>query len=179
MQIVVSNIKGGVGKSTLVLALANVINADIIDHDNQGTIRTTSAFTGRHVPVEQATKKVVLHDTPPYNSEALKSLYASADVVVIPCKVKYPDLVATKGVVDLLRELGQTSKAVIVFNDVRKPHNKAYKEIKQLFLDNYADIRKATTELSSLVAFTRIFTDKLSGQALQEVKALAKELSII
>lgn len=51
MQIVVSTIKGGSGKSTLVASLADVLDADIIDHDNQGTLRVASGYTSRHKPV--------------------------------------------------------------------------------------------------------------------------------
>ena len=52
MQIVVVGVKGGTGKSTLVASLAQVIDADIVDHDNQGTLRITSSFSGLNKPLE-------------------------------------------------------------------------------------------------------------------------------
>ena len=103
----------------------------------------------------------------------------SADLILIPCKVKYPDLVSVRSIAEILRRLKITKKAWIVFNDIRKPHNKTYKEIKALFDQNYQDLKKAKSELTCLVGFTRVFTDPLKGQALSEIKSLIKELSII
>ena len=99
--------------------------------------------------------------------------------MLIPCKVKYPDLVALRAIVDILRELKQADKATIIFNDIRKPHSKTYREIKDLFLSNYTDIKKANTELTSLVSFTKVFAKPLEGQAFKEVKSLVHKLNII
>ena len=181
MQIVLANVKGGCGKSTITASLAQVLDADIIDHDNQGTLTVTSNFTGRLKPIKPAEvrRKIVVHDTPPYNAIQMRGYFQVADIVIIPCKVQYPDLLSTKAIVDTLRLLKITDKAVIVFNEIRKPHNKTYREIKQFFFDNYKDIRKAKTELSCLNGYTNVFTQDLSGQALQEIENLVKELNII
>ena len=180
MQIVVANSKGGTGKSTLTAALADVLNADIVDHDNQGTIRVTSSFTGRNKPVlpNAVKKRNVIHDTPPYNSAELKSLFESADLILIPCKVKYPDLVALKGIVEALRDIKAEWKSCIVFNDVRKPHSKTYRELRALFDQNYTDIKKATTELSTLVSFTKVFAEPIQGKAREQIEQLTEELNI-
>ena len=181
MQIVVASNKGGVGKSTLVASLADVLHADIIDHDNQGTLKITASFTGRNKPISpsEISKKIVIHDTPPYNGADMDGLFSAADLIIIPSKVKYPDLVALKGIIERIRSLGLGEKTCIVFNDVRKPHSKTYKELKELFLQNYTDIKKANTELSTLVAFTKVFSEPLSGRALEQIESLRKELSII
>lgn len=181
MQIIVANSKGGCGKSTIVVSLANVLNCDIIDHDNQGTITLSSALTGKNKPVDVGTvkKKIVIHDTPPYNSTKTKSLLKEADIIIIPCKVMYPDLLATKAIIDNVRYLGIEKKAVIVFNDVRKPHNNTYKEVKGYYFDNYKDIRKAKAELSSIKGFAEVLVHPLKNQALNEIKSLAKELNIL
>lgn len=181
MKIVVANSKGGSGKSTLVLALADVISdVQIVDMDLQGTISISSKFTNRHVPVKasEVSTKCVLYDTPPYHSDEFKSIFESADLVMIPVKIGYPDLLATKGVIDDLRSLKMIDKGIIVFNEVRKPYNKTYHEVKSLFFDNYKDIKKAKSELSSLVGFRRILSDPLSGQAKRETALLVKELGI-
>lgn len=72
-----------------------------------------------------------------------------------------------------------TAKGVIVFNEVRKPYNKTYHEVKALFSSNYKDIKKANTELSNLVGFGRILAEPISGQAQEEVRTLLKELEIL
>lgn len=180
MQILVANIKGGCGKSTLVSALADLLDADIIDHDNQGTIRVSSSFTGLRVPVtyENITKKIVLHDTPPYNTGNLKSLIQEVDLVLIPCKLMYPDLLALRALSDELKKLNMTQKGVIVFNEIRKPHNNTYKEVKTLYESNYSEIKKAKTELSNLISFSRVLSEPVTGKALEQVKSLISELSI-
>ena len=181
MKIIVANSKGGSGKSTLVLALADILpSAQIIDLDPQGTIKLGSGYTQRHVPVreEEAIAKYILYDTPPYHGEELRSYFDTADMVLIPVKVSYPDLLATKAVIDDLRTIKMTHKGVIVFNEIRKPYNKTYDEIKDLFFSNYKDVKKANTELSNLLGFQRILSEVLDGQAKAEMFSLVKELNI-
>lgn len=180
MQIVVSNSKGGCGKSTLVASLADVLRGQIVDHDNQGTIRVSAQFTNRHVPVgqEDAHGELILHDTPPYNDGTLKALLTVATIVIIPAKVAIPDLLAISGIVEHLRSLKMTDKAVVVFNEVRKPHNNTYKRVKSFFDKNYQDIRRADTELSNLVSFRNVLEKPLEGRALDEIVSLAKELEL-
>ena len=180
MKILIANSKGGCGKSTLALALAKYLSADIVDLDEQGTLRVAASFSGEYVPVDEckATKKVVIYDTPPYNSSEFLMLCREAELILIPSKVKYPDLLALKGMVDIVRLAEAQEKAWIVFNEVRKPHSKTYREIKEIFSKNYKDIRRAKTELSNLVGFTKVFTEDLKGQALEEIKKLVKELKV-
>ena len=180
MQILVANTKGGCGKSTLVASLADVLRANIIDHDLQGTIRVSATFTKRHKPVTygKVTQPVVLHDSPPYHSAELKSLITTADMVLIPCKTMYPDLLALKTLNELLETHNATKKAVVIFNEVRLPHNNTYKEVKKLFKENYGNLRHANTELSNLVAFSRVLAEPLRGLALAQMKALVQELRI-
>lgn len=180
MQILVANSKGGCGKTTLVASLADVLNADVIDHDNQGTLRVSSSFTGRHIPIsyEEVSEKIVLHDTPPYNSVEIKSLMKEVDLILIPCKLKYPDFLALRAITDQLVKLKITDKSVIVYNEVRKPYTNTYRELKELYEQNYPEVRKAKQELSNLVAYSRVLAEPLIGKALKEINALKKELNI-
>ena len=50
MQISVVNSKGGCGKTTITSAIANVICADIVEHDLQATIENSNKITGHHTP---------------------------------------------------------------------------------------------------------------------------------
>jgi len=164
------------------MALADIIEgAQIIDTDIQGTIKISSKFTNRHIPIDlhEISSEFVVYDTPPYHSEELRGILREADLVIIPTKITYPDLLAIKGVIDDLRDLKITDKAIIVFNEVRKPHNKTYHEIKKLFYNNYQDIKKAETELSNLISFQKILSEKLYGQAEKEIKSLVTELNLL
>lgn len=181
MKIVVANSKGGSGKTTLVLALADTLpSTQVIDLDAQGSITVGADYTQRHRPVreEEVTAQYILYDTPPYHGEELRSYFDTADLVLIPVKVSYPDLLATKAVVEDLRATKMTAKGMIVFNEVRKPYTKTYREVKSLFCSNYKDISKVTTELSNLVSFSRILAEPIHGQAQEEIKSLIKELNI-
>ena len=181
LNIVVANNKGGAGKSTLVAALAQVLDANIVDHDEQGTLRATSAISGLNKPVarDKATKKVVIHDLPPYNSFQTRQLLGEADLIIIPCNVSHSDLVAVNAIVQILTTLQKEQQAVIVFNRVRKPHNNAYRSIKANFQNNFQAIRKAKTELSQLNGFLQIFAKPLAGKAKEETAALCRELKLI
>lgn len=182
MKIIVINSKGGSGKSTLVLALLDVlVDAQVIDLDQQGTITVGSRYTKRHIPVQEdsISAKYIIIDTPPYHGEELRSYFETADLVLIPVKVSYPDLLATKAVIDDLRASKMTNKGFIIFNEVRKPYTKTYQEIKDLFFLNYKDVKKTSTELSNLIGFNRILSDPIHGQAKEEIKSLIKELNII
>ena len=181
MKIVVTNFKGGVGKSTLVLALADVLpNSHVVDLDPQGTLKIGASLTSRHVPIQpsKATGDYIIFDTPPYHSVQTKNHFESADLIIIPSKVSFTDLVATKTVIDDLRKLKIVDKSVIVFNEVRKPYNKTYTEAKALFFSNFKEVKKAKTELSNLVAFARILSEEINGQAKKEVEELVRELHI-
>lgn len=174
--------KGGGGKSTFTMLAADVLNnAQIVDHDPQGTIRNISRYTGRHVPVapEEFSGDFLLHDMPPYNCEGFKSLMREVDLVVIPVKLAAADLLAAKGVVDELRELGQTSKGILVFNEVRRPDTRVQQKMRGYFQSNYTDIRKAVTEISSLSAFRDIMETPLSGRAREEAEELVNEFLAI
>ena len=180
MQIVIINSKGGCGKSTLVASLADVLDADIIDHDAQGTITISSQYTNRHKPVtyNSVSKKIVIHDTPPYNSGPINSLLKEASIVLIPTKLRYPDLLAVNTICNTIKSAKAIKKTIIVFNEVRKPYTKTYGEIKKLYKENYREFNFANTELSNLISYARVLAEPLTGKALKEMKALKKELSI-
>lgn len=181
MQIIVANSKGGSGKSTLVLSLTDVLkDVQIVDCDSQGTITVGAKLTGRNKPIkaEEATAKYIIYDTPPYHNEDLRSLFKTADLVLVPVKLGYADLLATKAVVDDLRGLDIASKVIIIFNEVRKPYTNTYKEVSRLFKKNYKDVRIAKAELSNLLAYRRILRESLKGKAKREVENLIKELNL-
>ena len=180
MEILIANTKGGVGKTTLTLAFADILNAQIVEWDLQKTIANCAQITGRHTPVglEEINAHYVIHDTPPYNSDCLKSLIKRVDYILIPSRLSSADLVATKTIIDIIRALGATAKATIVFNAVRKPYNSAYHAAKKYFASSFKDIKKATTELPQLISLQTVIEKPVQGQAKEACIALLKELNI-
>ena len=181
MKIVVSMPKGGSGKSTLTLALADVLpDVQIVDLDPQGTISRGARYSKRHTPIreKEATGQYIIYDTPPYRTETSKSYLETADLVLIPVRASFADLLAVQAILDDLKLVKMTHKAVIVFNSNRKPVSQAYREAKSAFSLNYPNIKKATTELSQLMSFHRILVAPVKGQARMEIINLIKELNI-
>ena len=117
-------------------------------------------------------------DTPPYNFDGLKTLLAEADLVLIPSKLQYADLLALRGVYDHLKDLKVLKKALLIYNEVRKPYNKNYYELKKLYDQNYPDLKKSPVELSQLVAYSKSLAEPIKGKALNEILALVDYLKV-
>lgn len=179
-RIIIINNKGGCGKSTLAVALAEVLGAEIVDLDNQKTITTASELTGRHKPVKMGEEGGghVVFDTPPYRDVTLKGLMDSADVILIPMLVGYPDLLATKAIVKDIIAKKMANKTTIVLSKVRKPLNKSYFEIKKFIQKNYSHIDISSVEIPETRGFQDVLARDLGTKEKQVIKELIKELKI-
>ncbi len=181
-KIAVINSKGGVGKSTMVLALADVLSSlkkkvKIKDVDVQGTISASAKFYKPHKEyLAQKNPDFILYDLPPYRLAGTKDLIKSVDIVIVPTKVGVGDLLAMP---QILKDTKGLKSIVVVFNDVRKPHNKTYFKIKEFFNKNITKLKIARTELSTLVGYSRVFFEPICGKAKEEVTSLIRELSIL
>ena len=179
--IVVTNIKGGSGKTTLVRALEEVLEkAEVVDLDNQKTLTFAAQLTGRRPPIEAEKAKghYVIYDTPPYRMESLRSLLKHADLILIPVKLSYSDLMASKAIFEETEKLNVFPKACFVFNEVKRPLNKTDRELRALFAENYPSIKCAKNFFSHLLGFRRILAEPLRGKALEETKLLVQELNL-
>lgn len=185
MNISVVNWKGGCGKTTLVLSLMDIFNskdieAQIVEHDLQGTVARASELGGRHktTPWKEAKAKYVIHDLPPYNSSSLFSVLESSDLILVPLKVSDQDLLSANDLIEYLGEKKLSGKTCIVMNEVRKPPTNIYKTVKGSLLKNYSDIKIAETELSNLSSFRGILRTKIKGKAYDQIVSLMTELNI-
>ena len=184
-------LKGGSGKTTGTLTFADALkglgnSVNIVELDVQGTIATASQYGARHKPIElnKAKSQYIILDLPPYNNASVHSIIKSVDLIIIPVKVSQSDLLAARQTAELLDTLGVSSKAWLVFNEVRKPHSNNYKKVKKYFLTNFdkghfKGAKIATTELSNLVSYRGILEEQVSGKALKEIKKLLEELRLI
>jgi chromosome partitioning protein len=183
-KIVVAGSKGGSGKSTISIALADFLKGSkIVDADNQGSISSAAAMGGRHQPIhlmedDLSSIEHLIFDTPPYLSEELPEIIRQADVILLPTMVGQFDLIALKGVIDLIRKEGKQACTYIVFNAVKKPITKTFLRTKNFFLSNYKDIRKSKVELSYLMAYHTLPERALWGRAKKEIEKLAKEVNL-
>lgn len=180
-KIIVINRKGGCGKTTITLSLADALtDSRVVDLDNQKTITISSELTGRHTPVDIGFTncKYLIVDTPPYEETSVRSMLPTADFIIIPALVGYPDLLGTKKLADFIIEKDLQRKTLIVFNKVRKPHNNSYHEVKGFWVKNYPNIKVAKQELSQLRGYQDVLAKPLSDSALKEVRSLVNEIII-
>ena len=176
--------KGGTGKSTLALCIASIIGedkCDIVSLDPQDTLGKASTLTGLFKPVEaRATSKpFVIWDTPPYLTKDIEHVYKNASIIIVPCKIGYPDLLAVKSTYAQLEKVGVISKTVLVFNESRLPVKKNDREVISIFSQNYPDLKIAKQIIALRNDFKNVFLRPIEGKALEEIKNLMKEVCII
>ncbi len=180
IKILVISSKGGTGKSMLSAALRDALgDAQIVDLDPQRTLTISAQESGRPLPIDpsQASARYLIYDTPPYHDDSIKVQIKSFDQIVIPVKSGLSDLIALKGIYDDIEDAKMFDKAILVFNEVRKPINNTHKEIVNLFKHSYPLIKIANTQLSSLLGFNRVLAEPLSGKSLEQIKEFIKEFS--
>lgn len=185
--ILITHQKGGVGKSTLAFNLAinikEVAKTCIIDLDFQGSLNNIRELSQVPIFTEDKLNEVIKSDydfifidTPPYLSDKLSELCNLVDVIIIPSKAGFLDILAIGSTINLVEKSGNKHKAMIVFNMI-KPNTSLTEEVKQQ-IEEY-NIRVSKTMISDLVAFTRSVlvngvTDNINAQ--KQIDNLTKEI---
>ncbi|MFJ1431420.1 AAA family ATPase [Capnocytophaga canimorsus] len=185
--ILITHQKGGVGKSTLTFNLAtnirDIAKVCIIDFDYQGSLNNVRGLSQVPIFTEEKFDEIlnsnydfIFIDTPPYLSEKLPKLCNLADVIVIPSKAGFLDILAIRSTIQIVEETGNKNKAIVVFNMV-KPNTSLTSEVTEQ-LNDY-DIRISKTMISDLVAFTRsVLVNGVedSPNAQKQIDNLTKEI---
>lgn len=185
--ILITHQKGGVGKSTLTFNLAtnirDIAKVCIVDFDYQGSLNNIRELSKIPIFTEEKFNEVlnsdydfIFIDTPPYLSEKLPKLCDLADVIIIPSKAGFLDILAIRSTIQIVEETGNKNKAIVVFNMV-KPNTSLTNEVTQQ-LDEH-DVRISKTMISDLVAFTRSVLvngveDSINAQ--KQIDNLTKEI---
>ena len=180
IRIVVSNTKGGVGKSTIARSIADVLKSDVIDLDSQKTLTQSAIISGKKKPISpnEAKGKYLVYDTPPYRTGELRDILAIADYLLVPVKSGFGDLLATQTLIKEAKTRSNITRIGIFFNDVRKPVDNLHKEIKEHFRTNYKDLL-LDTEISQLSSFRNVLNGDLTNKAKGQIEDLLKEIGII
>lgn len=178
--------KGGVGKSTITLNLAKLLNENykvsIIDMDKQGSIFSLRSKHDIDTYNEDNLDEVlnsdydfVFIDTPPYATNYLPKLIQLADVIVVPTKPGLYDFFAIATTIDLIEEQNKLKNSLIVYNLV-KPNTNLRPDM-SVALKSY-NIKIANTYLSDLVDFTRsaVNPQLTNKKAIHQVNELLKEI---
>lgn len=199
MKIAIYHPKGGSGRSTLTLALADYLKfkknkaVEIVETDVQKTIRNSVevGFQKRHVPVSsaKASADYIIYDGAPYTKDRTHGWLKKMNIIIVPVVVSPNDATSLAQTLPDIPPEAQKN-TFIVFNRVVKPYRSSYKKVAPLILDiiKSSPIKKATTEISYLEAFsliggaqesTLIASTSSGKKALSQIESLAEELKII
>lgn len=163
--ILITNQKGGVGKSTLTFNLAQNISNEskvaVLDYDLQGSLsqlkELVTAFEiipymGEIDEILELEYDFIFIDTPPYLSNQLPKLIAIADLIIIPTKAGILDLLAIKNTLEMIELEKRTANTLIVFNMIKANTTLTLDIL--IGLEEY-NIKVANTHISDLVSYTR------------------------
>ncbi|RFZ90119.1 ParA family protein [Mucilaginibacter conchicola] len=144
--ITIAHQKGGVGKSTIALNLAmcfkEQLNVALVDSDLQGSLyHARDTFAGMNVilaeqifDIPKMGYDLVIVDTPPYLSNRLSDLFSISDLILVPTKPGFFDVMAIRSTLALIK-FAQAKKAnlkaAIVLNMV-KPRTGITGEVAEL-----------------------------------------------
>ena len=189
--ILVTNSKGGVGKSTLSALLAINISGDskvaVLDYDPQGSLsQLKNIITSVDIiPYKKGMTEIseleydhIFIDSPPYFSEHLSGLIEIADLIVIPTRAGVLDLLAIKNTIELIKDKNKINKSLIIFNLV-KANTTLTMDI-LISLEEYK-VPIANTHVSDLIAFTRsilVGGVKKDKNAQKQIDNLTREILI-
>ena len=187
--------KGGVGKSTLAVNLANSfkenVSVGIMDIDPQGTIVQLSKmikgidiipYTDNFAGLPQ---DVLFIDTPPYLTNNLPAIVNASDLVLIPTKAGVADLMAIRATISLIKKVQEQNrklKAAVVFNMIK--HGTTLTEEVRNQVEAF-DIPILKSMVSDRVNFTRSIAleNGIYGigdrKAEKEIDQLTKEILLL
>jgi len=168
--ILITHQKGGVGKSTLTFNLAQNISKNtkvaVLDFDLQGSLSRLKEMTDDFdiIPYQDSIDLIndldydfIFIDTPPYLSNHLPKLIQIADLIIIPTKAGFLDLLAIESTINLIKSENKIAQAIVVFNMIKVNTTLTMDIIMGLHEYN---IKIANTHISDLVSITRSVLEK-------------------
>ncbi|MDM1399007.1 ParA family protein [Myroides odoratimimus] len=191
MRILVTHQKGGVGKSTIAVALANYFLSEgiipaLVDMDAQGSISSFRKIyenngidVHSNLSLEQINalpNEVIIIDTPPYLYDGVDNFKDSVNFVVVPLKPNLYDVGAVGGTIQLLRDNNLIHKSFVLLNQVRNgeaieiENQEAIKELEKF------NVNLLESRFNYSVQLKRISEGQYEPKARQQVEAVIAEI---
>lgn len=187
--VLITGSKGGIGKTTISYNLAaNISNSTkvaVLDFDLQGSLSQLKDLVTDFdiIPYEDGINEIsnlnydfIFIDTPPYLINVLPKLMDLADLIILPIKASFLDLLAIRSTINLIERGNNKDKVLVVFNMI-KANTTLTLDI--LIRIKEFDLNIAKTHISDLVAFTRsILANGVSNDknAQTQIDNLTKEI---
>lgn len=186
--ILITNQKGGTGKSTIAVNLSQSFKSfcttAILDLDQQGSLTSVKEhdfLEGVDFYDKNNEPDILIVDSPPYLSPTLKEWIIKADVIIIPIKPSYLDFMATQGTFDMINDLNKKESVLVVPNLVNSSSIITTSIINHV---EKLDFEVSKTLLRERVSFTRsvmksdgIYSSS-DKKAISEFESLCKEILI-
>lgn len=191
--ITIAHQKGGVGKSTLAINLAlcfqDQLSVGLVDIDPQGSIlhikddfpQLSIVGENRLQNIRQLDYDLIIVDTPPYLSNRLPELFENSDLIIVPTKAGFFDVMAIRSTLRLIKEAQAKTpslKAVIILNIV-KPRAGITKDVIDLLATMDTPILKTMIHDRVSIASSIITSGVINGKdqkAKEEITSLAEEV---
>ena len=168
--ILITHQKGGVGKSTLAFNLAQNISSKakvaVLDMDVQGSLTQLKdlvtdfeiiSYQDKIEKIKDMDYDFIFIDTPPYLSNHLSKLIQIADLIIIPTKAGFLDLLAIESTINLIKDENKIGKSMVVFNMIKVNTTLTIDIL--IGLEEY-NVKVANTHISDLVSITRSVLEK-------------------
>jgi len=188
--IAVAATKGGVGKTTTAVALAEILSAPatpamLVDTDPQGSASrwcTWSAAAGtpaswnltHHLPDDGSPDRWVVIDTPTGVVDQIDAAVSVADVVVIPTTPSPMDLVRVKPTADLAGAVGTPALVLLTMVPTRSADVPLAFEVLEAF-----GVPVATTVIPHRARWRRAYGTRIPADLLETYRPLVAELAAI
>lgn len=189
MKILVTHQKGGVGKSTVSIALANFflsegIKPALVDMDLQGSIISFSNIYKKKgidvysrltwKEIQELPNEVTIIDTPPYLYDGVKDFKENVNFVIVPIILNLYDIGAVNGTIKLLEDNNLIDKSFLLINHNNKSREKKNLEVVQQL--NKLNIHLLENRFDYSVQFQRVAEGEYEVKVREQVENVIAEI---